>query len=94
MSQNEEFVSCIAKLKEVMGKIESRKQICFTLVEAMSKMDCPVSRAEYFFCFNTNENLRNEKIKDVTGNIPHIVESVYLHCGQQNSVGIKLLVSI
>ena len=46
-------------------------------------MDCPVTRAEYFRCFETNENLRNDNIKDVTENILLILESVYLHCGQQ-----------
>ena len=48
MSQNERLAACMQKVKDTLGDIEIRKPICFTLVEAMSNIDCPASRPENF----------------------------------------------
>ena len=45
--------------------------------KAMSRMDCPVSRAEHFETFKINENMQNQKIKHANESLVLVLESLF-----------------
>ena len=54
---------CIQEVEDTMKKLNERNQICGVLVRAMSSHSSAEDRANYYECFQLNENIRNAEIK-------------------------------
>ena len=55
---------CIQEVEDTMKELNERNQICGVLVRAMSSHSNAEDRANYYECFQLNENIRNAEMKN------------------------------
>ena len=56
---------CIQEVEDVMKKLNDRKEICEIVVRALYSHASAEDRTNYYECFQLNENVRNEEIKEL-----------------------------
>ena len=56
---------CIQEVEDVMKKLNDRKEICEIVVRALYSHASAEDRTNYYVCFQLNENVRNEEIKEL-----------------------------
>ena len=78
------MANCIQEVKDTMKEIEERNEICLVLARAMCSMSSTEDRVNYFECFKLNEDIRNDKLKDLHERMLGVLHTLQRYFGNEN----------